>query len=131
MILNHCSYVLRSGPAHEIRDWNKNWDFREPIKYGTRPRTPDKNHVRSLAEHIGETGDEKAAPGKPTVSRHLLFIRHGQYVKAEEDGKRILTSCGRFVLLLVWVCIFMPVIDDMGRFTSMNNCQQNRSFNVF
>ena len=90
-------YSIRSGPAHEIRDWNKNWDFREP-KYGTLPKTPSNYHVPSFAEHVGETSEQKAAPGKPTASRHLLFIRHGQYVKAEEDEKKVLTDCGRFVL---------------------------------
>ena len=90
-------YSIRSGPAHEIRDWNKNWDFREP-KYETLPKTPSKYHVPSFAEHVGETSEQKAAPGKPTASRHLLFIRHGQYVNAEEDEKKVLTDCGRFVL---------------------------------
>ncbi|CAB4005156.1 Hypothetical predicted protein [Paramuricea clavata] len=88
--------VLRSGPAFEIQNWNKNWDFREP-NYGARPKTPDKHSVPSLAEHFGEVDEQKAGLGKPSATRHLLFIRHGQYVKAEEDEKKVLTYLGRFV----------------------------------
>ena len=83
--------VLRSGPAYPIQEWDTNWDFREP-KYWTKPGSPD---VPSLKEHFGEVCEEKASSHKPSATRHLVFIRHGQYVKGQEDKDRILTHCGK------------------------------------
>lgn len=41
--------------------------------------------------------DQNVEQKRPTVSRHLLFIRHGQYnVDGETDDKRSLTSLGDF-----------------------------------
>ena len=64
----------------------------------TRPKSPDEYGIPSLAEY---SGNEKSGSGKPSATRHLLFIRHGQYAKAEEDEKRVLTKLGRFVAVLV------------------------------
>ena len=92
--------VLRSGPAPEIREWCKNWDFREP-HYGGRAKS-DKNVDRNRVPSLAEINDEQkpASNLRPNATRHLLFIRHGQYVSADEDEKRVLTPCGRFVLHL-------------------------------
>ncbi|CAB4007692.1 Hypothetical predicted protein, partial [Paramuricea clavata] len=49
----------------------------------------------AIPEHFGEVDGQKQGLVKPTATRHLLFIRHGQYVKAEEDEKKVLTSLGR------------------------------------
>jgi len=44
-----------------------------------------------------DASSEGVAPKKPTASRHLLLIRHGQYnVDGESDDKRALTSLGCF-----------------------------------
>lgn len=90
---------LRSGPVQEKRPWNKNWDFCETNK--TRSRSPDRNHIPSLNEYSRGVAEQKSGSDRPSATRHLLFIRHGQYVKAEEDEKKILTEYGRFVVFLV------------------------------
>jgi hypothetical protein len=88
---------VRSGPTYPIQEWNKNWDFREPY-YTARSASPDRQNVPSLAEHFGEVREQKPGSDTPSAIRHLVFIRHGQYVKGKEDKDKILTHRGRFVL---------------------------------
>jgi len=61
-----------------VSRWDYNWDKREP--YSLRKKTTD---------------DEKPHP-KPTATRHIYLIRHGQYdVEAEDDCDRKLTKIGQ------------------------------------
>lgn len=90
--------VLRSALGNETKRWDTNWDFRESIgvnvskKYGS---ASEKQHVPSLAEHLS-CEQTPVDGGKSSVTRHLVFIRHGQYVtKADDDKKKILTPLGR------------------------------------
>ena len=60
-----------------ITPWDNNWDGRAPAPDAA--DSPD--------------GDK---PKKPTASRHLLLIRHGQYdMTHNEDELRVLTELGR------------------------------------
>ncbi|XP_062508941.1 serine/threonine-protein phosphatase PGAM5, mitochondrial-like isoform X2 [Corticium candelabrum] len=65
--------------------WDFNWDRRSP------------ENMRKPAKKL-ETDSGKAVdkPEKPTASRHLIFIRHGQYdLKPSDDKLRCLTELGR------------------------------------
>ena len=98
-------YVVRSGLAYSMQEWDTNWDFREPkhsrhSRNWTEPSSHDVHHVRSLKEHSGDVPEQKESSHKPRAARHLVFIRHGQYEKGKEDKDKILTALGRFVLLI-------------------------------
>ena len=93
--------VLRSGLGNPTIAWDKNWDFREPVgvnSYSSRRHGNElKKNVPSLAERF--EGDQTAVPvvdGKPSATRHLVFIRHGQYAKGDDDKNKILTYLGRY-----------------------------------
>ena len=61
--------------------WNDNWDHRAASASN-----------KKEGKEIG--GEENAA--KPTASRHLILIRHGQYEHWHEDSdKKVLTELGR------------------------------------
>ena len=65
--------------------WINNWDLAEETK-------KQKNN----------SPDSKAI--KPTGSRHLIFIRHGQYnEEGQGDENRSLTKLGRFVKLVYYL----------------------------
>jgi serine/threonine-protein phosphatase PGAM5 len=82
-------FSRRRARAAELEDepkvrstWDFNWDRRSPESM----RKPEKK----------VTDDEKQQD-KPTASRHLLFIRHGQYDQTSTDDKlRSLTELGRY-----------------------------------
>ena len=61
--------------------WNENWDYRAP------------NRTKSKGNK-GVEGDEEVP--KPTASRHLILIRHGQYEHWHDDSDmKVLTELGR------------------------------------
>lgn len=69
--------------------WEHNWDRRDP---------------ESLVKPLKNTSSEKDTKNrenelekqKPTATRHLLLIRHGQYnLEGKEDSERYLTKLGR------------------------------------
>ena len=92
--------VLPSGLGNPTTEWDKNWDFRErqPVGVNSSSRyDSEKKSVPSLAERFG--GDQTPVPvvhGKPSATRHLVFIRHGQYAKGDDDKDKILTYLGRY-----------------------------------
>ena len=88
--------VLHSGLTKSTEEWNWNWDFREPTSVNSPRKFSSDKRVPSLAEHFG--GEQTPSVSKPTSTRHLVFIRHGQYVKADKDEGRNLTHLGRYVL---------------------------------
>ena len=54
-------------------------------EFTTRERLERKNY-----------NDKRAATEKPTATRHLLLIRHGQYnLEGKSDAERVLTALGR------------------------------------
>ena len=61
--------------------WNDNWDHRASS-------APNKK--------AGKEAGGKEDVAKPTASRHLILIRHGQYEHWHEDSdKKVLTELGR------------------------------------
>jgi serine/threonine-protein phosphatase PGAM5 len=58
--------------------WDDNWDCR---KYPSSSNEDD--------------GDDKPKTQRPTATRYLYLIRHGQYVMADQSEKKILTEIGR------------------------------------
>ena len=80
---------IRRARAAELEDepkvrttWDSNWDRRAPESM----KKPEKK---------GNMDVEKQQE-KPTASRHLVFIRHGQYDQTQTDDKlRSLTELGR------------------------------------
>ena len=65
----------RSLLTDERRPWDSNWDQMEPQPTAGQGETP---------------------PAKPTATRHLILIRHGQYeMNHSESDKKILTELGR------------------------------------
>ena len=65
----------RSLLTDERRPWDSNWDQMAPQSTSGQGETP---------------------PPKPTATRHLILIRHGQYeLNHSESDKKILTELGR------------------------------------
>jgi len=60
-----------------ISGWDSNWDCRQPL----RRKTNEDDNSEDVV--------------KPTASRHVILVRHGQYVKDSDPKKKILTEIGR------------------------------------
>ena len=80
-----------SSPQFKQKNWDYNWDLLEPKKdtelsnEKTETSTDNKSNVAGV--------NKKA---KPTATRHVILIRHGQYVYSKDgDHQRILTDLGR------------------------------------
>jgi len=65
-------------------EWNSNWDMREPMML-----VDQKEYLK--ADEAGRK--EMLATVKPTATRHIFLIRHGQYILDSE--KKNLTELGR------------------------------------
>jgi len=77
----HASWTTHHATPEPTHKWDDNWDKRQFIKTDT-PK----------GEGDGDNNVEK----KPTATRHIILIRHGQYnLKSEADEDRILTELGR------------------------------------
>lgn len=62
------------GEGHEKGKWDSNWDQMAP-----KPPV-----------------DGETPPPKPTATRHLILVRHGQYeMNHSESDKKVLTEIGR------------------------------------
>lgn len=67
--------------------WNSNWDMYEK---GTK-----KSKKREDGSGVDDV--EECKEIKPTAIRHLLFVRHGQYLEdAKNDDDKVLTDLGRY-----------------------------------
>ncbi|XP_071946320.1 serine/threonine-protein phosphatase PGAM5, mitochondrial-like isoform X2 [Antedon mediterranea] len=66
--------------------WDNNWDKRDPKSSVKPPKKETDNEIYN----------QKLAEAKPTATRHLILIRHGQYnIGREDDKDRTLTLLGR------------------------------------
>ncbi|KAL8562585.1 hypothetical protein ACOMHN_045849 [Nucella lapillus] len=75
-----------SNPKSGIK-WDENWDKRDPKSLVK----PSKNTEEKKKEY-----EEEVKKHTPKANRHLILIRHGQYVDtATTDMERILTALGR------------------------------------
>ena len=54
--------------------WDKNWDHRQPIK-----------NEDLKKEGNGDKGKSEAS----TATRHLILVRHGQYVMDDDPDKKV------------------------------------------
>ena len=73
-----CAFVDRMQPASLVK--------------------PDKKKAVHIGD--GDQEEEKSTAARPTASRHLLLIRHGQYVlNSKDDASRHLTELGQWFLL--------------------------------
>mmetsp|Transcript_56021 Transcript_56021/g.132119 ORF Transcript_56021/g.132119 Transcript_56021/m.132119 type:complete len:256 (+) Transcript_56021:3-770(+) len=61
-------------------------------------------------------GHESQVPTKGQGSRHVIFVRHGQYVSADDDKDRILTPLGRQQAHLIG-----KRLTEVTKLTSENN----------
>lgn len=79
-------YNNRTGEsswACPCREWDSNWDMREPVE----TKCDDNN---------GDSGDEKNKKKRAKKACHqIILIRHGEYVSADSDRDRVLTARGR------------------------------------
>ncbi|XP_048752657.1 serine/threonine-protein phosphatase PGAM5, mitochondrial-like isoform X2 [Ostrea edulis] len=82
----HASWTTNFEPSVK---WDDNWDRRNPESLVKPLRShPSEKETKDRANEI-----EKQ---KPTATRHLILIRHGQYnLDSKEDSERILTQLGR------------------------------------
>ncbi|KAK8724808.1 hypothetical protein OTU49_010928 [Cherax quadricarinatus] len=72
--------------------WDWNWDRREAHSL-VKPRNPKNDINNNIVNGNFEDRVEKV---KPSASRHLIFIRHGQYnLEGVSDSERYLTQLGR------------------------------------
>ncbi|XP_063597750.1 serine/threonine-protein phosphatase PGAM5, mitochondrial-like isoform X1 [Penaeus indicus] len=71
--------------------WDWNWDRREVHSLVKPPKSKADENNNGLDGH-----DDRYEKVRPTASRHLIFIRHGQYnLEGASDHERYLTSLGR------------------------------------
>ncbi|KAL7058458.1 hypothetical protein AAHC03_016801 [Spirometra sp. Aus1] len=73
-----------SAPAtdvskHRVTPWNFNWDGRDVVS----------------STDSTSSGDSSHSPQRPKCSRHIIFVRHGQYHYAADDSDCHLTKLGR------------------------------------
>ena len=72
-VLHALSYGRGVYDKEQRVKWDKNWDCRSP----------------RIKENIkGEIGEGDGTVEKPTAVRHLILIRHGQYVMNTDDSDK-------------------------------------------
>jgi serine/threonine-protein phosphatase PGAM5 len=79
--------IYSNDPSFPIKPWDHNWDFRDPISL------IDSTLYGKADEETRKQMLEKA---RPTATRNIFLIRHGQY-HLEDDGPKthVLTKLGR------------------------------------
>jgi len=85
------NYGSKDEPLNTDRkSWDDDWDFRKP---NINNYKVDKDVVVPVLDN---DIIEKPIIPKPTATRHVLLIRHGQYnMDSKEDKFRVLTEIGR------------------------------------
>jgi serine/threonine-protein phosphatase PGAM5 len=72
--------------------WNWDWDRRHYDDYG---KVDDTSSAQNSAEPNGSDSKTLSTRTRPTATRHLILIRHGQYnLEGKTDEERILTTLG-------------------------------------
>lgn len=81
--------VKDTDPLHkDTKIWNDNWDFRKDLS------PPVKEPKVPILDNDDSTTTIPVSP-RPTATRHVVLVRHGQYVYADKDKQRVLTELGR------------------------------------
>ncbi|KAK3888712.1 hypothetical protein Pcinc_007246 [Petrolisthes cinctipes] len=87
----HVAYASWTTGYTPAIKWDWNWDRRD-VHSLVKP-TKSKEDINN---NISETNDERLEKVRPTATRHLIFIRHGQYnLEGVTDADRYLTKLGR------------------------------------
>ena len=69
------------------QEWNWNWDYRHYDEIIESPKTPPSSNESDTQKSLVVT--------RPTATRHLILIRHGQYnLDGKTDDERYLTPLG-------------------------------------
>jgi len=80
----------------EKKRWDDNWDLRNNRFASSSQDTILKEKVEvPLLDAVYETIGSCPSEPKPTATRHILLVRHGQYVHNDKDCFRILTDLGK------------------------------------
>ncbi|CAL4129168.1 unnamed protein product, partial [Meganyctiphanes norvegica] len=86
--------VWKIANLNQLQDWDK----REPTSL-LKPLNKNKRDLNNNSENTANSvthDHERLDKVKPTASRHLIFIRHGQYnLEGAADADRYLTLLGR------------------------------------
>jgi len=72
--------------------WNWNWDYRHYDDYG---KVEDTHSTQNSVEPNDSDSKTLSTRTRPTATRHLILIRHGQYnLEGKTDDERRLTTLG-------------------------------------
>ena len=92
----------------KTKQWDSDWDRRNfgdiKKKIASKNLTVIDDTVLKKnfsVESDSSSGEEDATEDKikkPKATRHLIFVRHGQYNSGKSDDEKTLTDLGRFVL---------------------------------
>jgi len=102
----------KTGPVAEFKDtdaivtervsksWDDDWDRRKLITREKRKTTEEQQPPIVLVNKDGEASTVTSSPApeviKPTATRHVILVRHGQYEMDHKDrNKKVLTQLGR------------------------------------
>ncbi|RXG68557.1 Serine/threonine-protein phosphatase PGAM5, mitochondrial [Armadillidium vulgare] len=86
------SYSLLLPNNQPLVPWDWNWDKREPTALIAKESKSDSTEEDKVSEGVKSQ--------KPCATRHLIFIRHGQYnLDGANDEERYLTKLGNFTPL--------------------------------
>ena len=92
--------------------WDSDWDCRQPV-WGEKTNEDDNSEVAV----------------KPTATRHVILVRHGQYVKSSDPSKKILTNIGRYTYFFgIKIFFFFELLlYERHRFKILESCRAIRS----
>lgn len=84
-----------TSPPVEKKRWDDNWDLHNN-KFPIAESSTLKEKVEvPLVDAVSETISSCPSEPKPTATRHIILVRHGQYVHNDNDRFRILTDLGK------------------------------------
>lgn len=100
----------KTGPVAEFKDtdaivaervsksWDDDWDRRKHIR--EKRKSTEEQPPIVLVNKDGEASTMTTSPApeviKPTATRHVILVRHGQYEMDHKDrNKKVLTQLGR------------------------------------
>ncbi|XP_003744265.1 serine/threonine-protein phosphatase PGAM5, mitochondrial [Galendromus occidentalis] len=82
-------HASRAMTTEKPQFWDHNWDFRDPCSCVTKLKSPSDPAEQNKR-------NEQIEASTPTAIRHILLVRHGQYLSSKAtDPERKLTSLGR------------------------------------
>lgn len=98
--------VIEQSRFEQQKKWDFNWDKREPsalIKPKSKrlDRLKEEKSLVQIGEHSSAGDAELEKKYSSQATRHLFFIRHGQYELKENDNeKKVLTELGNNLYII-------------------------------